>query len=122
LSLAKAWICFRGAELCAARREGEIDLIGYDGGNADVCRGADADGARGSEVSAAAEKQHLVGRTARRFLMERHVKECPVRFDVLAIEEFSGQAQWYACTRMLLTRGGKKAHWKIRRNHRNAVI
>jgi len=39
-----------------------------------------------------AEKQHLVGRTARRFLMERHVKECPVRFVVVAIEEFSGQA------------------------------
>jgi len=26
------------------------------------------------------------------FLMERHVKECPARFDVVAIEEFSGQA------------------------------
>jgi len=34
----------------------------------------------------------LVGRTARRFLMERHVKECPVRFDVVAIEELPGQA------------------------------
>ncbi len=45
-----------------------------------------------SRVSVTAEKQHLVGR------------------------------QWYAYTRMLLTRGGKKAHWKIRRNHRNAVI
>lgn len=29
---------------------------------------------------------------ARRFLMERHVKECPVRFDVVAIEEFPSQA------------------------------
>jgi len=38
-----------------------------------------------------AEKQHLVGRTARRFLMERHVKECPVRFAVVAIEESHGQ-------------------------------
>ena len=45
-----------------------------------------------SGVSATAEKQHLVGRTARRFLMERHVKEWPVRFDAAAIEEFSGQA------------------------------
>jgi Holliday junction resolvase-like predicted endonuclease len=26
-------------------------------------------------------------RTARRFLSERHVKECPIRFDVVAIEE-----------------------------------
>ncbi len=24
--------------------------------------------------------------------MERHVKKCPVRFDVVAIEEFSGHA------------------------------
>ena len=45
-----------------------------------------------SEGSVTAEKQHLFGRTARRFLMERHVKECPVRFVVVAIEEFSGQA------------------------------
>ena len=45
-----------------------------------------------SEVSVVAEKLHLVGRAARRFLRERHVKECPVRFDVAAIEEFSGQA------------------------------
>ncbi len=67
-----------------------------------------------------AEKQHLVGRTARRFLMERHAKECPVRFDVVAIQEFFGQAP--VVRLMLLTRGGKKAHWKIRRNHRNAVI
>jgi Holliday junction resolvase-like predicted endonuclease len=40
------------------------------------------------ELSVTAEKQHLVGRTARRFLMERHLKECPLRFDVVAIEEF----------------------------------
>jgi len=44
------------------------------------------------EVSVTAEKQRLVGRTARRFLMERHVKECPVRFDVVAIEALPGQA------------------------------
>lgn len=39
-----------------------------------------------------AEKQHLVGRTARRFLMVRHVKECPLRFDVVAIEEIPGES------------------------------
>jgi Holliday junction resolvase-like predicted endonuclease len=31
-------------------------------------------------------------RTARRFLMERHVKECPLRFDVMAIKKFPGQS------------------------------
>jgi Holliday junction resolvase-like predicted endonuclease len=40
-----------------------------------------------------AEKRHLVGRTARRFLMVRHVKERPLRFDVVAISKsFSGQS------------------------------
>ena len=46
----------------------------------------------------------------------------PVRFDVVAIEEFSSQAPVVRLHRMLLTRGCKKAHWKIRRNQRNAVI
>jgi hypothetical protein len=32
------------------------------------------------------------GRTARRFLMERQMKECPVGFDVVATEELPGQA------------------------------
>jgi Holliday junction resolvase-like predicted endonuclease len=44
------------------------------------------------ELSVTAEKLHLVGRSVRRLLMERHVKECPVRFDVVAIEKFSGHA------------------------------
>lgn len=76
--------------------KGEIDLIGYDGETLVFVevrtRTAREDQSALSGVSATAEKQHLVGRTARRFLMERHVKECPVRFDVVAIEGFSGQA------------------------------
>ena len=43
------------------------------------------------EQTVTAEKQHLVGRTERRFLMERHVKDCPLYFNVVAIEEFPGQ-------------------------------
>jgi Holliday junction resolvase-like predicted endonuclease len=96
LVLAEAWISFCSAELQYVPREikGEIDLIGYDGETlmVVVVRTAREDQWALSRVSVTAEKQHLVGR------------------------------QWYACTRMLLTRGGKKAHWKIRRNHRNAVI
>jgi Holliday junction resolvase-like predicted endonuclease len=52
--------------------KGEIDLIGYDG-----------------ETLAFVEVRT---RAARRFLMVRQVKECPLRFDVVAIEEFSGQS------------------------------
>jgi putative endonuclease len=97
--------------------KGEIDLIGYDGETLAFVEVRTRTAL--PELSVTAEKQHLVGRTARRFLMERHVKECPVGFDVVAIEEFSGPA---AVVRLLLARGCKKAHWKSRRNHRNAVI
>ena len=76
--------------------KGEIDLIGYDGETLMFVevrtRTAHEHQWALSEVSVTAEKQHLVGRTARRFLMARHVKECPTRLVVVAIEEFSGQA------------------------------
>jgi putative endonuclease len=76
--------------------KGEIDLIGFDGETLVFVevrtRTAHEDQAALPELNVTAEKQHLVGRTARRLMMERHVKECPVRFDVVAIEEFSGQA------------------------------
>ncbi len=36
------------------------------------------------------EKQHVVARTARRFPAERHVKDIPLRFDVLAIDNIHG--------------------------------
>ena len=69
--------------------------MGYDGETLAFIevrtRTAREDQAALPELSVTAEKQHLVGRTARRFLMERHVKECPVRFDVVAIEESHGQ-------------------------------
>ena len=75
--------------------KGEIDLIGYDGETLAFIevrtRTAREDQAALPELSVTAEKQYLVGRTARRFLMERHLKECPVRFDVVAIEEVPGQ-------------------------------
>lgn len=76
--------------------KGEIDLVGYDGETLAFIevrtRTAREDQAALPELSVTAEKQHLVGRTARRFLLERHVKECPVRFDVVAIDEAQGQA------------------------------
>ena len=75
--------------------KGEIDLVGYDEDTLVFVevrtRTARMDQAALPELSVTAEKQHLVGRTARRFLAERHLKECPVRFDVVAIEELPGK-------------------------------
>ena len=75
--------------------KGEIDLIGYDGETLafiEVRTRTPCDEQSAlPELSVTAEKQHLVGRTARRFLLERHVKECPLRFDVVAIEEEQGR-------------------------------
>jgi len=55
--------------------KGEIDLIGYDGETLAFVevrtRTARVDQGALPEVSVTAEKQHLVVRTARRFLMER---------------------------------------------------
>ena len=75
--------------------KGEIDLLGYDGETLAFIevrtRTACADQSALPELSVSAEKQHLVGRAARRFLAERHVKDCPVRFDVVAIDEERGR-------------------------------
>jgi Holliday junction resolvase-like predicted endonuclease len=92
LSLAKAWICFRGRNYGLREVKGEIDLVGYGGETlVFVVVRADAEAREVSGVNVTAEKQHLIGRTAPRFLTEGHVKECPVLFEV-AIEECSGQA------------------------------
>lgn len=76
--------------------KGEIDLVGYDGETLAFVevrtRTAREDQAALPELSITAEKQEVVARTARRFVMERHVKQCPVRFDVVAIEEVEGGA------------------------------
>lgn len=43
------------------------------------------------ELSIAPDKRHVLIRSAKRFLTERHVRECPCRFDVLAIDNLPGQ-------------------------------
>jgi len=42
------------------------------------------------ELSVTTDKQRMVVRTALRFLGERHIKECPCRFDVVAIDNRAG--------------------------------
>jgi putative endonuclease len=76
--------------------KGEIDLIGYDGGTlafvevrTRTVRDGDLSGL--PELSVTTDKQRIVVRTALRFLGERHVKECPCRFDVVAIDNRIGE-------------------------------
>jgi Holliday junction resolvase-like predicted endonuclease len=75
--------------------KGEIDLFGYDG---DVLAFVEArtwtareDQAALPELSVAPDKPRLVVPTAQRFLSGRQVKECPLQFDVVAIEEVLGK-------------------------------
>jgi Holliday junction resolvase-like predicted endonuclease len=43
------------------------------------------------ELSVTTGKQQVLARTARIFLAERRVKQCPCRFDVVAIDNELGQ-------------------------------
>ena len=75
--------------------KGELDLVGYDGNTLAFVevrtRTVKEEAAALPELSVTSEKQRVVVRTARRFLAERHVGECPCRFDVLAIDNRPGQ-------------------------------
>lgn len=75
--------------------KGEIDLVGYDGKTLAFVevrtRTVKEEAVALPELSVTKDKQHLVVRTAQRFLAERHVDECPCRFDVVAIDNRPGQ-------------------------------
>lgn len=74
--------------------KGEIDLIGYDGPTLAFVevrtRTLREDHSGLPELSVTREKQRVLVRTAQRFLSERRVGECPMRFDVLAIDNRPG--------------------------------
>ena len=75
--------------------KGEMDLVGYDGKTLAFVEVRTRTLRKGlpalPELSVTNEKQHLVVRTAQRFLAERYVGECPCRFDVMAIDNCPGQ-------------------------------
>jgi putative endonuclease len=74
--------------------KGELDLVGYDGETLAFVevrtRTVRDEMTALPELSVTPDKQHVVVRTAKRFLAERHVGECPCRFDVLAIDNEPG--------------------------------
>jgi putative endonuclease len=77
-----------------SRAKGELDLIGYDGDTLAIVevrtRLAEPDRPALPEMSIGKEKHQVLVRSAEYFLRERHVKPCPVRFDVVAIDENPG--------------------------------
>jgi len=74
--------------------KGEIDLVGYDGKTlafVEVRTRTVRDALTAlPELSVTTDKQRTVVRTAQHFLAERHVGNCPCRFDVLAIDNHPG--------------------------------
>jgi len=78
-----------------ARAKGEIDLIGFDGETLAFVEVRTRLSVKGKsalpELSITREKHQVLVRTAHYFLRERHLKECPVRFDVVAIDNIPGQ-------------------------------
>ena len=75
--------------------KGELDLVGYDGETlafVEVRTRTIREELTGlPELSVTSGKQQLLARTAAHFLSERHVPECPLRFDVLAIDNQPGK-------------------------------
>src|SRR5580692_579042 len=71
--------------------KGEIDLIGYDGNTlvfVEVRTRAPEKGKTAlPELSITREKHHLLVRTTHYFLRDRHIGDCPLRFDVVAIDK-----------------------------------
>lgn len=76
--------------------KGELDLVGYDGATLAFVevrtRTLREQLTALPELSVTEEKQKVLVRTAKRFLAERHVAECPMRFDVVAIDNEPGRA------------------------------
>ena len=75
--------------------KGELDLVGYDGPTlafVEVRTRTLRDDTLAAlpELSITEGKQHVLVRTAQHFLSERRVPECPLRFDVLAIDNSPG--------------------------------
>ena len=77
-----------------SRAKGELDLIGYDGDTLAIVevrtRLATPDKPAQPELSISRGKHEVLIRTAEYFVRERHISPCPVRFDVIAIDNLPG--------------------------------
>jgi putative endonuclease len=77
-----------------AREKGELDLVGFDGDTLAFVEVRTRALVKGRpalpELSISKDKHRVLVRTAHAFLRERHVKDCPIRFDVVAIDNTPG--------------------------------
>jgi putative endonuclease len=75
--------------------KGELDLVGFDRDTLAFVEVRTRLAVKGKfalpELSITPEKHQTLIRTAHYFLRERHIKECPLRFDVVAIDNTPGQ-------------------------------
>ncbi|HTQ97142.1 MAG TPA: YraN family protein [Candidatus Acidoferrum sp.] len=78
-----------------SRMKGELDLVGFDGETLVIVevrtRRATPGQAAQPELSITVEKHEVLVRTAHYFLRERRIQDCPIRFDVVAIENTPGK-------------------------------
>jgi len=93
--LRKLGYVFVARNYSPSNMKGELDLVGYDGETLAFVevrtRTISGELTALPELSVTEEKQRLVVRTARRFLAERHIRDCPTRFDVVAIDDEPGR-------------------------------
>jgi putative endonuclease len=86
---------FIARNYASLRAKSKIDLIGLDGDTlvfVEVRRRAKGGGKTAlPELSITPEKHHVLVPTAHYFRRERHIKECPLRFDVVTIDNTPGQ-------------------------------
>jgi putative endonuclease len=77
-----------------SRIKGELDLIGYDGETLAIVEVRTRQASKSQpalpELSITKEKHEVLLRTAHYFLQDRHIQHCPLRFDVVAIEDTPG--------------------------------
>ncbi len=92
------WFLRRRGYLLVARNyqvpglRGELDLVGYDGPQLAFIevKTRTAENAE-PEQAVTPEKRRVLARMARRFLAERHLRDVPWRFDVVAIHSRPGR-------------------------------
>jgi len=91
-----------------ARAKGELDLVGFDGDTLAIVevrtRLADPTRPALPEMSISREKHEVLVRTANYFVREYHLRDCPLRFDVVAIENAPGRSPEVRLHRAALSR------------------